>query len=146
MLEERTLEKRVDVEERNLRILRNIQALFHNQTVGYLLKQRRGEELTRKEISSLADMTSAMTKAIMTERAILGLRSKPIRIKNAEVVENIQRIMGHKVEPLDQKYRETKALLEGIDIDAIIKHKEILERYAKKVEQTGDYSVEHPLW
>lgn len=146
MLEERTLQKRTDVEERHLRILRNIQAIFHTQTLQLLTKQYNDEELTLKEVRSLANMTSAMTKAIMTERTILGLPSKLIRIKNTEVIENIQRIMGYKEEPLDQKYRETKALLEGINIEAILKHKKILENYVDKVEETGDYTVEHPLW
>lgn len=37
-------------------------------------------------------------------------------------------------------------MLESLDIEAIIKHKKILESYVKKVEKTGDYTVEHPLW
>jgi hemerythrin len=145
-LEENVLETRLQVEERHLKTLRLTQTVFHNQIVRLANKQQQDEGTNGKEWNTIASLTRAMTKAIMTERTILGLSSKPIRIKNAEAIENIQRIMGHKVEPLDQKYRESKALLEGIDIEAILKHKKILEQYVKKVEETGDVTIEHPLW
>ena len=146
VLEERILEKSVDVDERHLRILRQTQLTFHNEILRLGLQQIRGEETDKKAWRMIASLTNAMSKAIMTERAILGLPTKQIRVTNPEEIENIQRQRGLKTEPPYQKYRETKALLEGIDIDAILKHKKILEAYVKKVEATGDYNVEHPLW
>ena len=98
------------------------------------------------EWMSIASLTKAMTKAIMTERAILGLSTKLVRVTDPEEIDRIQRMRGRKSDPLDKKYRETKALLEGVDLDAILKHRKILEDYVKKVERTGDYSIEHPLW
>jgi len=146
VLEERILEKSADVDERHLKILRHTQVSFHNRILDLGLKQQRGELVDSKAWRTIASLTDAMTKAIMAERAILGLPTKQIRITDPEALDNIQRQRGIKTEPPYQKYRETKALLEGIDIDAILKHKKILESYVKKVEETGDYSVEHPLW
>ena len=146
ILEQRILEKSADVDARHLRILRNTQISFHNEITRLGLKQQRGEDVDGKAWRTIANLTNAMTKAIMTERAILGLSTKLIRITDPEEIKNIQCQRGIKTEPPYLKYRETKALLEGIDIDAILKHKKILESYVKKVEETGDHNVEHPLW
>lgn len=145
-LEERTLEKRVDVEERELKILRNVITLFHNEILRLGLRQQQGDDVRRDEWSTIASLTHAITKAIMTERTILGLPSKLIRIKNQEAIKDIQEMMGYTHVPFYEQYRLTKELLEGIDIDAIMKHKKILEKYVEEVEETGDVNTEHPLW
>lgn len=142
----RSFEKRADVDERHLRALRITQYTFHKEIVRLGQKQANGDNIPSKEWSHLASLSNAIAKAIMTERTILGLSTKPIKVTDPEEIDRIQREKGYKTESLDQKYRETKALLEGIDIEAILKHKEILEDYVKKVEETGDYNVEHPLW
>lgn len=142
----RSFETRVDVDERHLRSLRIAQHTFHKEIIRLGQKQINNETVTSKEWSHIASLTNAATKAIMTERAILGLSTKLIKVTEPEEIDKIRREKGYETESLDQKYRETKALLEGIDLEAILKHKRILEDYVKKVEQTGDYSVEHPLW
>lgn len=146
-LEQRILKSRVDIEERQLKALGNAIALFNNQSVTLLRKQILNEEITRKEWRSMFDMTHSATKAIMTERVILGLPTKQVRITDAEAIENVRQMTGSaEPEPIYQKYQETKRMLESLDIDAIIKHKKILESYVKKVEKNGDYTIEHPLW
>ena len=142
----RSLETRVDVDERHLRALRITQHTFHQEVLRLGQRQANGEVIPSKEWMRVASLTNAVTKAMMTERAILGLTTKLIRITDPKEINRIQQEKGYKAEPLYQKYRETKALLEGIDLEAILKHKKILEDYVNKVEQTGDYSVEHPLW
>ena len=142
----RSFETRVDVDERHLKALRITQYTFHQEILRLGRRQMDGGTITNKEWMSIASLTKAMTKAIMTERAILGLSTKLVRVTDPEEIDRIQRMRGRKSDPLDKKYRETKALLEGIDLEAILKHRKILEDYVKKVEQTGDYSVEHPLW
>lgn len=146
VLEERTMQKRIDVDERHLRNLRTTQAVFNNEIVRLGLKQQRGENIATKEWNAIARLTSAMVKAIMAERDLLGLPTKLIRVTDPAEIERIQRAKGIKEDPPYQKYRETKAILEGIDIEAILKYKKILEKYVKKVEETGDYNIEHPLW
>ncbi|GEM_PF-4217107 len=142
----RSFETRVDVDERQLRTLRLTQNVFHREIVRLIQKQANSEDITSKEWMHVASSTNAAIKAIMAERTILGLPVKPVRVTNPEGIDRIRRAKGYNTESLDQKYRETKALLEGIDLDAIKKHKKILEDYVNKVEETGDYSVKHPLW
>lgn len=142
----RSFEKRVDVDERHLHALRLTQYIFHKEIVRLGQKQVNGEDVPTKEWLRLASLSNAVTRAIMAERKILGLSTKLAKVSNPEEVDKIQREKGYKTEPLYQKYRETKALLKGIDLEAILKHKKILEDYVKKVERTGDYNVEHPLW
>ena len=146
VLEERTLESRIQVEERQLRALRNVQTIFSREVIRIGKKQENREDVTRKEWYGLARITKEALAAIMMERTILGLPSKLIRIKNEEVIKDIQEMMGYKDEPLWQKYTLSKQLLESTDLDAIKKHLELLKQYTDKVEKTGDYTVKHNLW
>lgn len=145
-LEKRTLQTRVDADERHLRILRYSQAFFNNELVGLLRKQDAGLEVTRKEIRGIVGITNAMMKSIMTERTILGLPVKIHRITDQEVLKDLQEMMGYTKVPFWQKYTLTKQLLESTDIEKIKKHLKLLEDYKKKVDRTGDMTIKHPLW
>lgn len=88
-------------------------------------------------MSNLSAATSNLIKAIMTERKIIGLRTKPIVFKNPEDIEEYKIMMGYKEPPVDRQYRETKAAIETLD--RMIERRQRLQAYIDDIEQRGSY-------
>lgn len=124
-LEEKTMEKRVDVEERQLERLRLAQSAFHIELVRIGKKQLAGEEVTHKEVVAVTSLTGALTKAIMMERAILGLSTKPLRIKDDDAIHEYKRLMGYEEESSKKHVKELKSTLESLD--RMIERRQIIQ-------------------
>jgi len=126
-LQRRTLETRVQAEERELKTLRLTQTLFHNQVIRLLRKQRNNEEVTRKEWRSVAEGTSAMIKAIFAERIILGLRTKKVLVRDKDDISAYQLIMNHSEESPREEYENFNDSVK--DLEKLLDHLKRHELY-----------------
>lgn len=111
----RTNQEKVEVEERELRILRAIQALAAKQLQTIYAKQKKGAELTDRDIRVISKISSLHHNNMMLERTILGLPTKPIRITNEEAIENFQIMMGYIDEPLARKLESRKEMIAQLE-------------------------------
>jgi hypothetical protein len=126
-----------EAEERQLKHLRLIQNASLKVIYDIGMKTQSGDTSTRG-VSNLSAASNTLFRAIMTERNILGLRTKPIVFRNPEDIEEYKVMMGiAEPPPADQKYNDMKA--EVITLERMIERKEMLERMIKETNERGAY-------
>lgn len=86
---QRTNQEKIEVEERELRILRAIQALAAKQLQTIYAKQKKGAELTDRDLRVISKISSLHHKNMMLERALIGLPTELVRITNPEYIDEI---------------------------------------------------------
>ncbi len=131
------MESVADIDERHLKKLQLVQEVMNHEFMRLSHKLVTKGELTPRENRIVFDFIGPYTKAIMTERAILGLRTKPVRITNPEDIEAYLVAVGLKEPPADQAYRNAKEAVENLD--RLIEHRQRMQSYIDEVDQRGSY-------
>lgn len=126
-ISKRRMESQVDVEERQLRVLRNIQIACNNEILKLGKKQESGMSLTDREVRSMSTTTSTMFRAMMSERLILGMTTKAVRLTDPEDIDAYLIAIGLKEEPIDTQYNELKEL--NTDLKTLIEHQKRIQSY-----------------
>lgn len=126
-LESRSLEDRVEAEERQLRTLRITQAFFHNRLLKLAVKQQTEGAINGKDVREMADATGAMIKAINAERVILELPTKPVVLRSPDDIDAYLIAAGLKDEPAINQYEEIREAIQ--DLDRLIENRKRLKSY-----------------
>lgn len=120
-----SIESVAETDERHLKRLRAAQDIMNHEFMRLTHKALKNGELTPKENRIILDFIGPYTKAIMAERVILGLRTKPVRITDPEDIEEYQIMMGYKEPPADRGRKELDEAIESLD--HMIRRKKMLE-------------------
>ncbi|MFY9228568.1 MAG: hypothetical protein WAO28_04590 [Candidatus Microsaccharimonas sp.] len=110
----RTNQDRIQVEERHLRILKANQALVGREIKTMILKHMKTGSLSTEDWTTINMIYNIFSKAMMTERAIIGLSSKPVRITNPEYMEQYQIDMGYIAEPYDKTAKRIEDTMKSL--------------------------------
>ncbi len=119
-----TAESQYESDDRHLKRLQLIQTVIHNDFMRIAIKQEEGREVTHQEMQRLFGHITPMTKAIMAERAILGLPTKVTRITDPEQIIEYTRAMNGPT-PAEQ-YAELREI--EVDLDKLIEYKKRIQR------------------
>lgn len=134
-LEKKTMQTRVDAEERQLKTLRVAQAVFNNEILRLGDKQTRGLDISRKEVRNITQLTHAITKAIMAERTILGLSTKLLQIRDEDAIHEYKVLMGLEEETPAEQVKGLKDDLQMLD--RMIERRRMIQGMIDRYEEDG---------
>jgi hypothetical protein len=119
-------ETEVEINERQLKPLRLAQSEMHLELLRLAQKLQDNGELSREETRRLTNMTDPLYKVIMAERAILGLRTKRVIVREKEDISAYQLIMGYSEGPPEDSLEELKEA--SITLDRLIERKKMIQK------------------
>lgn len=121
------MESKTEIDERHLRKLRMAQDIMNHEYGRLSTKLLTDGELTPQETRIVFDFIGPYIKAVMAERAILGLRTKLVRITNPEDIEAYLEAVGLKEPSPRKRYEELKE--QHVDLQKLIEHEKRLRSY-----------------
>jgi hypothetical protein len=130
-------EKEHEIDERHLGRLRLIQTVLGNDFMQLAIKQQETNNLTNQEMRRMWGNVNPMKNAIMAERNILGVRTKPVIFNNPDDIYDYQITMGLVPEPPNQTYKDTKAAIETLD--KLIARRKRMQSYIDEIDRRGAY-------
>jgi hypothetical protein len=134
--------KQAEVEERQLRSLQMTQNVAMRIVYEVGKKTETGTASVR-DVNRLASASIALNKAIMLERTLLGLRTKPVTFRTPEDIEEYQILVGLKEPPADALHNKTKQAVESLD--RIIERRQMLQSMIDEVDERGSYQLQFML-
>lgn len=96
--------------------------------------------LSGKEQRELIALSNAYYKAVMEERKLKGLNTKPVQIHlhNSEDIDRYLEAIGAKEPPIDENYRKTKEAIESLD--RMIEHRQLLQSMIDETNKKGSFN------
>jgi hypothetical protein len=118
------VQEKAEIEDRHIRRLRMIQDIVYKQI--YLIgKKTETGDASARDIRMLQYLSSTQYMAIMAERKLLGLTTKPVRISNPETLHDYQVMMGYIDDPVESHNNSETTMA---TLDKLIARKKMLKR------------------
>lgn len=133
------METAAQTNERHLNKTYMIQDMVNLETSKFIDKMTREGPLSSKELKNFFALSSAYFDAVMVERKIKGLNTKPvqIRLSDPDDVDRYLETVGLKEPPVDQTYKNAKEAIESLDM--MIERRKRLQSYIDEVDKRGRY-------
>lgn len=130
------IEEKAQIDERHLARYRLMQQLSNRIIYDTEMKAQEGTADSRDYSASL-QATTTLFKAIMAERSLLGLTTRPVVFRDPEQILEYQRNIGMIPAPINQDYKD--AVKEEAMLDQFIKRRQKLRKYIKDTNERGTY-------
>lgn len=127
---------RVEADERHLviaKLLVDVSRIEANR-LAFKLQEQGG--LSHADIRAMGDAIAIAQKGIKLERILLGLPTRPVRMTDPQAFAEIKGPDPHLPEEPWEFYKYAKKAIKKLD-----RHRDLLQRYIDKVEETGGYVV-----
>ena len=134
-----SLESAEETNNRHLQRTYMIQDMVRVETSKFIKKMADGDTMSSKDTRSMLKLFDAYFKAVMMERRIKGLNTKPVqvRLNDRDDIDYYLEALGLIEPPADHTYKEVKGVID--DLDELIAYRRKMQSYIDQVDERGKY-------